>query len=70
MDPISVAALVCAIVSAYTGAAVLIKKKKKEKLAVALQNSLEVAPSQVQKEYDYDFSRIGSRFATGDGKTK
>lgn len=67
MDPISIAALVCGIVSAFTGAANLLKGRKKRKAAVALQNSLAVAPPQVQKEYDHDFSRTGPRFATGDG---
>ncbi|KAE9375165.1 hypothetical protein N431DRAFT_402497 [Stipitochalara longipes BDJ] len=74
MDPVSIVGLVCAIVSAFTGAASLFKERKarkrgrteKEKSAAALQKSLEIAPPQVQREYDDDFSRIGERFATGD----
>jgi hypothetical protein len=76
MDPISIAGLVCAIVSAFTGAASLFKERKaskkekaeKEKGAAALRKSLAVAPPQVQREYDQDFSRIGQPFAIGDGK--
>ncbi|PMD30247.1 hypothetical protein L207DRAFT_573689 [Hyaloscypha variabilis F] len=74
MDPISIAGLVCAIVSAYTGAASLFqarKARKKERVekarkAAALQKSLAIAPPQVQTEYDHDFNRIGQQFATGD----
>jgi len=76
MDPISIAGLVCAIVSAYTGAASLFqarKARKKERVekarkAAALRKSLAIAPPQVQTEYDHDFNRIGQQFATGDGK--
>ncbi|KAN0113277.1 hypothetical protein V8E51_006228 [Hyaloscypha variabilis] len=74
MDPISIAGLVCAIVSAYTGAASLFqarKARKKERVekarkAAALRKSLAIAPPQVQREYDHDFNRIGQQFATGD----
>lgn len=70
MDPFTITALVCSIISAFTGAAQLFQgRKKKDEAAVSLQRSLEIAPPQVQREYDDDFRQLGARFGTGDGKS-
>ena len=58
------------------GAASLFKERrsrKKDKVeskraAAALRHSLAVALPEVQREYDYDFSHLDQRFATGNGK--
>jgi hypothetical protein len=74
MSGLEVVGLVCAIVSAFTGAAALIRKRKakKEKQAVqeALEQSLALGPPSVRGEYDHGFARLGPRFARGDGVCK
>jgi hypothetical protein len=70
MSGIEVVGLVCAIVSAFTAAVDLIRKRKakKETKQVALEESLAIGPSRVQEKYDGGFARLGTRFAQGDGK--
>jgi hypothetical protein len=74
MSGLEVVGIVCAIISAFTGAAALVKKRKakKEKKAAqeALEKSLELGPFSVQGEYDHGFARLGQRFAKGDGKSR
>ena len=69
MSGIKVVSLVVAIVSAFTDAAILCKKRRKAlalKLAASLENSFVVDPPRMQSEYDADIARIGPRFAQGD----
>lgn len=75
MSGIEVAALVAAIISAFSGAHGLISKFKKKRRERRLnkQNenaelALTSAGSRVQHAYDVDFRRLGSKFAKGDGK--
>ena len=72
MSGIEVVGLVCAIVSAFTGAAALLKKRtaKKEdakREREAVEKSLGIGPPTVQGEYDRDFARLGPIFAKGHG---
>jgi hypothetical protein len=65
--------IVCAIISAYTGAVSLFharkeRKEKQKEVEVSLEQSLISSPPRVQGEYDRDFARLGQVFATGDGK--
>jgi hypothetical protein len=71
--------IVCAIISAYTGAAALLqarkerkesKRKQKEELDLerSLQRSLVRSPPRLRGEYDHDFAKLGKVFARGDGK--
>ena len=71
MSGIEVVGLVCAIVSAFTGAAALLKKRKAKKEAkrLAVEQSLAIGPPTVQGEYDRDFARLGQKFAKGDGES-
>lgn len=72
-EPVVVLGLVCAIVSAFTGAAALLQQRKaknQEQSRQAEQEAVEQslvdgAPS-VQRQYDYGFARLGERFKRGD----
>jgi hypothetical protein len=72
MSGIEVVGLVCAIISAFTRAAALLKKRKAKKEEPkrqrdAVERSLAIGPPTVRGEYDRDFARLGTRFARGDG---
>ncbi|KAI4956413.1 hypothetical protein J4E91_000624 [Alternaria rosae] len=75
MSGLEVVALVVGIVSAFSGTASFLrelKKKKKDESSQKpiriqrLQKAVELAPPEIQQEYDHDFARIGRRFAVGD----
>ena len=77
MSGLEVVALVVGIVSAFSGTASFLrelKKKKKDESShksvriQRLQKAVELAPPEIQQEYDNDFARIGRRFAVGDGE--
>ena len=78
MSGLEVVALVVGIVSAFSGTASFLrelKKKRKDESShksvriQGLQKAVELAPPEIQQEYDHDFARIGQRFAVGDGET-
>ena len=71
MSGLEVVGLVCAIVSAFTGAAELIRRRKAKKTKnakEAVEKSLALGPPTVRGEYDHGFARLGPRFAKGDGE--
>lgn len=70
MSGLEVAALVCAIVSAFTGAAELLRRRKakKERKRKEVEQSLELGPRKVRGEYERGAMGWGRRFAVGDGK--
>jgi hypothetical protein len=72
MSGIEVVGLVCAVVSAFTGVAALLKRRKAKKEEAerereAVEKSLAIGPPTVLGEYDRDFTRLGPMFAKGDG---
>lgn len=78
MSGLEFVALVVRIVSAFSGTASFLRELKNRKKdrsphrsssLKTLQNAVNLAPPQIQKEYDQDFAKIGQRFATGDGKS-
>jgi hypothetical protein len=75
MSGLEVVALVAGIISAFSGTAAFLQDRKKRKAEQAeakktalhnLQLAVTSAPPQIQGEYDRDFGRIGSKFASGD----
>ncbi|KAF1947199.1 hypothetical protein EJ02DRAFT_137161 [Clathrospora elynae] len=75
MSGLEVVGLVAGIVSAFSAMASFLAARNEKKAENArrkreemekLQTAIILAPPQIQSEYDYDFARIGSKFAAGD----
>ena len=70
MPIFEIAGLVTGIVSAFTGTYSLYQNRRnKADKAASLERSLTIGPPRVQGEYDRNFSRMGARFARGDGES-
>jgi hypothetical protein len=75
MSGLEVVGIVASIVSAFVASASLFREwrekrreRRKNYQNSSLQISLSSGSSQVRGEYEQDFSRLGSRFAVGDGR--
>jgi hypothetical protein len=72
---LDVVGIVASIVSAFVGSASLFREwrekrreRRKNNQNSSLQISLSSGSSQVQGKYEQDLSRLGYRFAVGDGR--
>lgn len=75
MFGLEVVGIVASIISAFVSSASLFREwrekrreRRKNDQNSILQISLSSGSSQIQGEYEQDFSRLGSRFAVGDGR--
>ena len=77
MSGVEVAALVAAVISAFTASMDLVRKYKRKKLqkrsaaqmaAIPVEESLAKGPPCIQSEYNRNFSLLGQRSAQGDGE--